>query len=280
MTNPHESTAEAVLAQTGPLGFDNDTAEVAEAAPAVEAPEDTSDPIDIEAEVTAAAEGKRPSWSEAVEVVSQLNPEAAELMRGMMADYTRKTQEAAATRKEVTQRQSELQRLQAQVDAERAALLSVREELAADLPDYDPWNEQSVVARAERAAQERINKMTEAIQREHEARQAELAYSGFLTDHPEFKSDEGLRTDVQKLLEANQNLDLETAYWAVKGQRGVQAAAESKAKRNAERQAKREAARAVGVPRRGQGQPQASKTDLKGMSAADIYRMAKQMHGG
>ena len=85
---------------------------------------------------------------------------------------------------------------------------------------------------------------------------------------------------MQKLLEANQNLDLETAYWAVKGQRGVQAAAESKAKRNAERQAKREAARAVGVPRRGQGQPQASKTDLKGMSAADIYRMAKQMHGG
>ena len=32
MTNPHESTAEAVLAQTGPLGFDNDTAEAAEAA--------------------------------------------------------------------------------------------------------------------------------------------------------------------------------------------------------------------------------------------------------
>ena len=169
MTTPnHQTTAEAILAQTGPLGFDApadalppaEAAEVVTAAPVVEAPEVTSDAPD--AAEGADAPPKRPSWSSALESVKELDPGAADLMKGMHADYTKKTQELAALRKEL--------------QAERAALLSVRQDLPEDMPQYDPWDEASVMARVERAAQERINQMTEAVQREYEARQAEQSY--------------------------------------------------------------------------------------------------------
>ena len=267
MTTPHTSTAEAILAETGPLGFDTDTTEAVEApepveaAPAVEAPEDTAD-APAEAEE---APAKRPSWSDAMEAVKALDPGAADLMKGMHADYTRKTQELAQLRKEL--------------QAERAALLSVRKDLPEELPNYDPWDEASVMARVERAAQARINEMTEAVQREYEARQAEQSYQGFLEEHPEFQTDEALRGEVQTLLEANDSLDLETAFWAAKGRRAKAEAAEMKEKRRVERAAKRQAAQAVGVPRRGTAAPKASRADLKNMSAADLYRMAQQIHG-
>tara|TARA_R110002050_G_scaffold82172_3_gene175939 strand:+ start:947 stop:1744 length:798 start_codon:yes stop_codon:yes gene_type:complete len=264
VTTPnHESTAEAILAETGPLGYDGEDAapEAVEAAPAVEAPEDTTD-APAEAED---APAKRPSWSEALESVKVLDPGAADLMKGMHADYTRKTQELSALRKEL--------------QAERKALLSVRQELPEEMPQYDPWDEKSVMARVERAAQARINEMTEAVQREYEARQAEQAYQGFVEEHPEFQTDEGLRGEVQALLEGNESLDLETAYWAAKGRRGREEAAAMAERRKVQRAAKRQAAQAVGVPRRGTTAPKASRQDLKSMSAADLYRMAKQMHG-
>jgi len=272
VTTPnHQTTAEAVLAQTGPLGFDApadalppaEAAEVVTAAPAVEAPEVTSDAPD--APESADAPPKRPSWSSALESVKELDPGAADLMKGMHADYTRKTQELAALRKEL--------------QAERAALLSVRKDLPEDMPQYDPWDEASVMARVERAAQERINQMTEAVQREFEARQAEQSYQGFVEEHPEFQTDEGLRGEVQSLLEANESLDLETAYWAAKGRRGKVEAAAQAEKRRAKRSADRQAAQAVGVPRRGATAPAASRADIKRMSAADLYRLAQQMHG-
>ena len=278
MTTPHTTTAEAILAQTGPLGFDapaDGGAEApeapAEAAPAVEAPEDTGDaPAEPQAAEEAPgqdaeAPAKRPSWSQAMEAVKALDPGAADLMKGMHADYTRKTQELAQLRKEL--------------QAERAALLSVRKELPDDMPQYDPWDEASVMARVERAAQERINQMTEAVQREYEARQAEQAYQGFLEEHPEFQTDTELRTEVQQMLEANSALDLETAYWAARGRRSKAQAAEAAERKRAERAAKRQAAQAIGVPRRGATAPKASRADIRKMSAADLYRMAQQMHG-
>jgi hypothetical protein len=272
VTTPnHQTTAEAILAQTGPLGFDApadalppaEAAEVVTAAPVVEAPEVTSDAPD--APESAEAPPKRPSWSSALESVKELDPGAADLMKGMHADYTKKTQELAALRKEL--------------QAERAALLSVRQDLPEDMPQYDPWDEASVMARVERAAQERINQMTEAVQREYEARQAEQSYQGFVEEHPEFQTDEGLRGEVQSLLEANESLDLETAYWAAKGRRGKVEAAAQAEKRRAKRSADRQAAQAVGVPRRGATAPAASRADIKRMSATDLYRLAQQMHG-
>jgi len=92
---------------------------------------------------------------------------------------------------------------------------------------------------------------------------AEDSYRAFLAEHPDFKTDQGLRDEVQGMLEANANLDLETAYWAAQGRR-------SRQKKQEENQSR--------AARRPSGLKQPSKKDLKGMSAADIYALAQSMH--
>ena len=268
MTTPHESTAQAVLAEVGPLGFDA-PAETeaaapaeAEAAPEVEAPEDTSD-----AEPEAGSES-RLSWRDAVTRIEAIDPRAAALMRQMQGDYTRKTQEASAMRKEA--------------QAERAALLKGKrelEQLRSELPEYDPWNEDSIKARIEHEVQVRLNALLEPMQQEYEVQQAEQAYNSFLAEHPEFETDQGLRSDVQAMLEENTSLDLETAYWAVMGRRKQQQAAEAQTQKRAKRAARREAAKATGIGRKGLNM-QPSRADVRKMSNADLLALAKAMHQG
>jgi hypothetical protein len=270
MTTPHESTAQAVLAEVGPLGFDAPAeteaaapAEAeAEAAPEVEAPEDTGD-----AEPEAGSES-RLSWRDAVTRIEAIDPRAAALMRQMQGDYTRKTQEASAMRKEA--------------QAERAALLKGKRELEqqrSELPEYDPWNEDSIKARIEHEVQVRLNALLEPMQQEYEVQQAEQAYNTFLAEHPEFETDQGLRSDVQAMLEENTSLDLETAYWAVMGRRKQAQAAEAQTQKRAKRAARREAAKATGIGRKGLSM-QPSRADVRKMSNADLLALAKAMHQG
>ena len=57
------------------------------------------------------------------------------------------------------------------------------------------------------------------MQQEYETMAAEDSYNNFLQAHPDFKEDQALRSEVQHLLEGNEALDLETAYWAARGRR-------------------------------------------------------------
>ena len=263
MTTP-QSTAEAVLAATGPLGFDEppDASEAVEA----EAAEPTDDSPPDEGDA-AAPEGKL-SWRDAMTRIEAIDPRAAKLMKQMQADYTRKTQEAASMRKEA--------------QAERAALLKGKaelEKLRSELPEYDPWNEDSIKARIEHEVQVRLNAMLEPMKQEYEVQQAEQAYNQFLSEHPEFETDTALRSEVQQALEANAALDLETAYWAVMGRRKQAAAVEAQTKSKATRQAQKQAARATGLGRKGLA-AQPSRTEVRRMSNADLLALAKAMHNG
>ena len=266
MTTPHQSTAEAVLAATGPLGFDppEDT-EAAEpeaieaGAPEVEAPEDATEQPELE------ADGKL-SWRDALTRIEAIDPRAAGLMKQMQGDYTRKTQEAAAMRKEA--------------QAERAALLKGKrelEQLREELPEYDPWNESSMKARIEHEVQVRLNALLEPMQQEYEVQQAEQSYNAFLSEHPDFETDTGLRTDVQQMLEANTSLDLETAYWAVMGRRKQAAAVEASAVSKAKRQARQQAAKATGIGRKGLAAAP-KRGEVRKMSNSDLLALAKAMH--
>ena len=269
MTTP-QSTAEAVLAATGPLGFDepSDASEAVEAEAAEPTdesePESESPPDEGDAP---APEGKL-SWRDAMTRIEAIDPRAAKLMKQMQADYTRKTQEAASMRKEA--------------QAERAALLKGKaelEQMRSELPEYDPWNEDSIKARIEHEVQVRLNAMLEPMKQEYEVQQAEQAYNQFLSEHPEFETDAALRSEVQQALEANAALDLETAYWAVMGRRKQAAAVEAQTKDKATRQARKQAARATGLGRKGLA-AQPSRTEVRKMSNADLLALAKAMHNG
>jgi len=227
-----------------------------------EAGDDAEEHGDVEVE----AEGRRRnlSWNDALK---QVPPDIRKLMKSMQADYTKKTQELSDQRKEFLR--------------EREALLRGQEQLKVPetLPDYDPFNESTIAARIEAEVNRRLNAVLEPMKREYETMAAEDAYQSFLSQHPDFKSDIALRSEVQLLLENNSNLDLETAYYAAKGKAAKLAsqreADAAKAKRAAEREA---ATKGTGLPRKGAGAAPPSKASVKNMSAADLLAMAQAMH--
>ena len=263
----HESVAEQVLAEVQAQTQEAPEQPAEEQAPeadpelaAMQAAMEEDGPI--EAEEVPKKRGL--SWEQAVKSVP---PDIAKLMRSMQADYTRKTQELAEQRKDFQR--------------ERQALMKGKESLTVpdELPEYDPFNESSINARIEREVTRRLQQVLEPMQAEYEQMAAQDNYKTFLQSHPDFETDTGLRSEVQHLLEENNALDLETAYWAARGKRSKAEAAKANEARSAKRRAAKEAAlKGTGTPRKGSTGARPKRGDLRSMSAADILAMAQAMH--
>jgi len=268
----HESVAEQVLAEVQ-----------AAQAPEPEAPATAAEPVDPEVAAMQAVmdedgaeveveeqEGDEParkrglSWEQAIKSVP---PDIAKLMRNMQKDYTQKTQQAAEERRDWLR--------------EREALMAGKASLKTptELPEYDPFNEGSMQARIEAEVTKRLQQVLEPMQAEYEQATARDSYKLFVKEHPEFETDKGLRSEVQHLLEGNEALDLETAYWAAKGKQARITAAKQKEDRSAARRAAKEAAlKGTGSSRRGVTRGKPTRGDLRTASAADILAMAQAMH--
>lgn len=270
MTTPdapaHQSIAEAVLAEVQATH-----APEQEAAPAAEqeaAPAGEAEAGEVEIEEAGEDEAPRTrslSWDDAVK---QVPPDIAKLMRELRSDYTRKTQALAEQRREFIR--------------EREALMKGKEALTDpdQVPEYDPFNEASITARIEQEVNRRLREVLEPMQQEYEQMAAEENYQRFCSEHPDFESDTDLRAEVQHLLEGNESLDLETAYWAAKGKQSkLKAQAEQNASK-AKRQARREAAMRGTAPAiRGTNKAsKPSRGELKKMSAGDILALAQSLH--
>ena len=265
----HQSVAETVLAEA--QGAHSATAEnVAETVaetPDVEPSmvEAMAEEGDVEIEDTG-DDGKprrrNLSWDDAI---GQVPPDIAKLMKNMRADYTRKTQELADQRREFVR--------------EREALMKGAETLKeVEVPDYDPFNEASISARIEAEVTRRLQEVLAPMQQEYETMAAEDSYNSFLQAHPDFEGDQALRSEVQHLLEGNEALDLETAYWAAKGKAAKLQREKDATRKKAERSARKQAAmKGTAAPRRASvgGQPRGS---LRGVSNSDLLEMAKAMH--
>jgi len=268
----HESVAEQVLAEVqAQTTTEPEAAEPTPAAPDPElaamqaAMEDDGAEVEVEEQTGDEPPKKRGlSWEQAVKSVP---PDIAKLMRSMQADYTRKTQELAEQRKDFKR--------------EREALMRGKEALTEpeELPEYDPFNEASINARIEREVTRRLQQVLEPMQAEYEQMAAQDNYKAFLQQHPDFETDTGLRSEVQHLLENNEALDLETAYWAAKGKAAKAEAAKASEARAAKRRAAKEAAlKGTGTSRKGGRQGRPKRGDLRNTSAADILAMAQAMH--
>ena len=230
----HESVAEQVLAEVqAQTTAQPETAEAPTPDGELEAMRAAMEEDGAEVEVEEPRK-RGLSWEQAVKSVP---PDIAKLMRSMQADYTRKTQELGEQRRDFKR---ERQALMAGKDS-----LQTREEL----PEYDPFNEDSINARIEREVNKRLQQVLEPMQAEYEQMAAQDNYKSFLQNHPDFESDTGLRSEVQHLLEVNGSLDLETAYWAAKGKQAKSAAAQASETRAAQRRAAKEAAlKGTGTP--------------------------------
>lgn len=178
------------------------------------------------------------SWEQAM---AEAPPHVQTLMKSMRADYTRKTQELAQERKALA--------------AEREALLKsgtldrLRAQADADPGELNPFDEASIAARIEREVARRLHEALAPIEQEHKQAQAKQEYHSFLERNPDLKTDPEIRKEVYTALQKNPALDLESAYYAVKGRR----LSSVEAQREARKQAEREAARAAALTATGSG---------------------------
>lgn len=217
-----------------------------------------------ESEAAPSGEGKL-SWADAMKRVP---PDVAKLMKQMQADYTKKTQELSSQKKEILR--------------EREALLrGYKAPEKKPLPEYDPYSEESVAARIQAEVDRRLAEVLAPAREEFEVLQAEAQYNDFVSANPDFESDADLRAETQKILEADDRIDLETAYWAAKGRLSSARQKASQAKAQATREAARATAQtATGLPRRPTGPvARPSAQDLKSMSTADILAAAQRLTG-
>ena len=266
----HESVAEQVLAevqaQTAPEAPTPEAAPDAELA-AMQAAMD-ADGAEVEVEETTPGEAPRKrglSWEQAVKSVP---PDIAQLMRSMHADYTRKTQELSSQRKDFVREREALMR------GKKA--LTTREEL----PEYDPFNEDSIKARIEQEVTLRLQQVLEPMQAEYEQMAAQDNYKAFVAEHPDFERDTGLRSArCSTCLRATTRSTLRrpTGQHEASAQSSMQP---RRARHEAPSvgQLKRQRSRAQ--EHRGEGgsggKPQ--RGDLRKASAADILAMAQAMH--
>ncbi len=253
------SIAETVVAE-----MSGEAQPIAPEVTAEEAPgEEADQTVEVEESGDEGTKTSKLSWAQAMDRVP---PDIAKLMKQMQADYTRKTQDVAEQRREFKR--------------EREALLRGTANLKApdELPDYDPFNEQSIAARIEAEVAKRLREVLDPMEQEYHSMKAEDSYKSFLSEHPDLETDEGLRSDIQVMLEGNESLDLETAYFAAKGRRKTAQKAAEEQTRAARKKAQREAAfKGTGISRRPGRAAKPQKNDLKKMSAADIYRLAQEM---
>jgi hypothetical protein len=94
-----------------------------------------------------------------------------------------------------------------------------------------------------------------------------------MDSHPELRSDDEFRGDVKTVLLSNDAMDLETAYWVVRGQRAEAQKHISKAESESVRDRKRRLASLTSAGSRRSASTVPS--NLKEMSAWDIYSALK-----
>lgn len=144
-----------------------------------------------------------------------VTPEARRFVGNLRADYTRKTQDLAKLRRELEMEREAISREKlARVDGEHARRNA---ELAkVDTSTLDPYKAEDldklVEVKAAKIMSASIQSERDALNRERQR----LLAQRFIEDHPEMKS-ESFKAELKALLTARKDLDLEDAYYQVKG---------------------------------------------------------------
>tara|TARA_R110000868_G_scaffold240806_3_gene495346 strand:+ start:792 stop:1562 length:771 start_codon:yes stop_codon:yes gene_type:complete len=209
--------------------------------------------------------GKKLSWADALKVAT---PEQAELMKGIQASYTRKNQALAEERKAfVRDRETRIKELEAKVKP------------AGELPEYDPYNQESIDARIAKHLNDQTLTELETLRAEQAVAQLEQSFTAFTTEHPDALSDPAINGGIQKLLRADPNISFEDAYYRVAFNE-MKAKQEADRKRDAERKAaNRQAATTGNAPARTATPTytRPSPAELKRMSVSDILALSKSI---
>jgi hypothetical protein len=181
------------------------------------------------------------------QVVSELPEDAQKLIANLRSDYQRKTSNLSEERKAISATRADL-------EAQRRALMEsdffrdVNEVADKELGEFNPYDDKSFEDRIQKEVATRMKQMMEPMRQQHELQQQQIRLQQFKSDHPDL---EDMKSDVAKVLMDNKNLNLEQAYWQVKGRRLSNKMKDQEAELSSYKKVAREAGLKVGGASRG-----------------------------
>lgn len=149
------------------------------------------------------------------EVVRELPDDAKKIIANLRSSYTRKTQELAEQQKIMQQHVDEIQ-------ANRSALFNsefnknIEETAATDKKDVDPFNPKTIEERIQQEVAKRMQDMLKPMKQAHQLQQQKMKLDSFKRDHPDL---DGMKKEVAKVLMDHKGMNLEQAYWVIKGKK-------------------------------------------------------------
>lgn len=142
--------------------------------------------------------------------------EGRKLISNMRTSYAKKTQELAAARRELElEREQVLREKQALYSGDQAR--KIQELAATPTTEIDPYTPEGLAKLIEIETAKKMAEMLRPQQQELETQRAIMAAQRFVDAHPEMRS-EAFKAKLVPLMTEREDMDLETAYWMVKGQ--------------------------------------------------------------
>lgn len=138
--------------------------------------------------------------------ISELSDDGKKILANIRSDYTRKTQELARQGKEL--------------EGQRAALLesdaykAIQARAGEASVDADPFDPQAFNQRIEQEVAKRLADVLKPMQTEYESQQRRNKLAQFKSENPDLET---YKTEIVEVLKTNENLNLEQAYYLVKG---------------------------------------------------------------
>jgi len=183
-------------------------------APAEEAPEASIDDLaaaELDADIFNA---KNPHKGiNYQQVISELPEDAQKLVANLRADYQRKTSNLSEQRRAIEATRADL-------EAQRKALLDsdffqdITATADKELGEFNPYDDKSFEERIQKEVAQRMKSMLEPMRQQQELQNQKIRLQQFKSEHPDL---EDIKTDVAKVLMDNKHMNLEQAYWQVKG---------------------------------------------------------------
>ena len=191
-----------------------------EAAPATEEPKEEATPsIDefaaekLEDEIFQSEEDYKGVDYKAV--MQDLSPEAKKLFHNLRSSFTKKTQS-------ISDQKKALENAKAALHAREKALFdsdfykSVSEKAAVENKEFDPYDTSSFESRIEQEVAKRMTEMMEPMRQAHVLQQQKHKLETFKAQHPDLES---MKTEIVDVLKEHKHMNLEQAYWQVKGRK-------------------------------------------------------------
>ena len=138
--------------------------------------------------------------------IKALPEDAQKILANLRADYTKKTQALANSQKELTEQRQAL--LQSQMFKDMEA--------KANEPrvEADPWDPAAFNQRIEQEVAKRMSDVFRPMKEEIEIQQRRNKLQEFKTANPDLET---YKTEIVEVLKTNESLNLEQAYYIVKG---------------------------------------------------------------